>query len=243
MGSYKSVKVLEQGGVEVLFANGNSYVGQPTKDIFGELDNTDGLRGLCQSKFPGVTMSKTYVSGKYTTASGNIYNGMFTNKALMANGNEVLKSQFVEGTVDVATSTGRYVGEAKSTNFHGKGKLILKSGNSYEGNFVNSLLDPKSAMVVCVKLASGDSYEGEVLNGLLHGQGVIRCANGDYYEGRFEKGKFLGNGQVRVTDKKGMVYEGNVQNFEYEQDGKVKKVAKYGGKLLAESLSPGSIVY
>ena len=243
MGSYKSVKVLEQGGVEVLFANGNSYVGQPTKDIFGDLNDTDGLRDLCQSKFPGVTVSKLYVSGKYTTASGNIYNGVFTNKALVANSDEVLMSQFVEGSVDVATSTGRYVGEAKSTKFQGKGKLILKSGNSYEGNFVKCVLDPKSAMVVCVKLVSGDSYEGEVLNGLLHGQGVIRCANGDYYEGRFEKGKFLGNGQVRVTDKKGMVYEGNVQNFEYQQDGKVKKVAKYGGKLPVESLAPGFIVY
>ena len=61
----------------------------------------------------------------------------------------------------------------------GNGKMILKDGSSYEGNFDNDKFHG-FGKYTC---ASGVTYEGNWVNGLRSGKGKYVSKNGSSYEG------------------------------------------------------------
>jgi hypothetical protein len=100
---------------------------------------------------------------------------------------------------------GRYYGEVRDAQFHGRGRIVWPNGTRYEGEFRNGqfsgqgrYVDPHSA-----------SYEGRFENGQFHGRGKLHYANGDVYEGEFADGRPHGRGKFTLAET-GDVYEGDV---------------------------------
>jgi hypothetical protein len=52
---------------------------------------------------------------------------------------------------------------------HGKGKIIFKNNNSYEGDLKYGILESKDAKIVFDK--DGIIYQGEIKNNQIHGKG------------------------------------------------------------------------
>lgn len=234
VGGYKSIKVLARNKIEAHLNNGDYYIGEPTGHIQGCLGPNIG--NLLKSS------DKTF-NGEYKTGKGNIYKGEF----LYVDLNNVryyafksMEKRLVKGLIDADTSEGRFVGEINNGKIDGKGKIVLKNGHIYKGQFVNGVLDVYTPAEVSVNMLTGDKYEGEILNGKLHGKGCVKCANGDYYKGEFQFGKFMGTGNVRVTTKKG-VYEGAVVSNQCQKVGTIKKIPTYKGVLPVEYVKVGTI--
>jgi len=84
----------------------------------------------------------------------------------------------------------------------GTGKLILESGDVYEGNFEADRLSGKGKYT----FANGDVYEGDFVSNVKSGQGKYVYADGEVYEGGF-----LGDtreGEGRMTKPDGSSYTG-----------------------------------
>lgn len=248
---YKKVSSTNPNSIEVILVNGSSYIGEPTKEIATLYGKDLGLDICDNYSIQRDFLNKETIKGEFTTANGNKYKGEFGLKfPKKENPNEYktyttfesMEKRLVKGTIDVATSEGRFVGEVANGKINGKGKVSLKNGNTYEGKFIDGVLDVYTPAKVSVKMPTGDRYEGEILNGKLHGKGHVKCVNGDFYKGVFQAGKFSGTGDVRVTTKKGVVYNGAVVGNVCQKVGAVKKIPAYKGVLPAESIKVGTIL-
>lgn len=94
-----------------------------------------------------------------------------------------------------------YEGEIENGKPNGKGKIIRKSGATYEGIFKNGLLQGMG------KYTFGkDSYEGEFKDGTFDGIGKYISENGDVYEGEFKE--VVRHGIGKYIWSNGDVYEG-----------------------------------
>lgn len=87
----------------------------------------------------------------------------------------------------------------------GKGKLEMKNGNVYEGNF----FDGEMTGYGVFRFASGKVYEGEILKGIMHGKGRYNMIV-SVYTGDFFRGNMTGKGKLVMLDgaTKGDEYEG-----------------------------------
>lgn len=85
---------------------------------------------------------------------------------------------------------------------HGIGKLVFKSGTSYEGEHWHGKYKGQGIMV----FASGNVYDGEWRDGVRNGCGESRYANKDRYVGTFKNDKKHGEGSYFY--KNGNVYVG-----------------------------------
>ena len=85
---------------------------------------------------------------------------------------------------------------------HGKGKLVFKSGTSYEGEFNDGTYEGNGIM----KFANGSTYDGEWKAGVRSGFGESTYANGDRFNGTFAKDKKHGEGSYFY--KNGNAYVG-----------------------------------
>ena len=81
-------------------------------------------------------------------------------------------------------------------------KERLKTINEWKGKIIFS---------------DGGSYEGSWLNGVIEGNGIAKYANGLIYEGAFSHDKNNGFGTMTYSD--GYVYKGNWKNGIQEGDG------------------------
>jgi len=61
------------------------------------------------------------------------------------------------------------------------GKMMNWDGTTYEGTFVNGLLEGEGIK----KHSNLDVYRGEFKGGKQHGQGTLRRPNGDEYVGQW----------------------------------------------------------
>lgn len=77
----------------------------------------------------------------------------------------------------------------------GKGVIILKSGDRYEGDFLNDYRDGKGVQVS----KDGSRYEGEFKQGKFHGKGKIVKSNGEMFDGYWENGKALSDQAATQT--------------------------------------------
>lgn len=241
---------VQKGIVSVALLDGCLYNGEPTKDIVEKYGRIFGLEmALDPVEINRHYFAKKTIKGVYVVANGNKYSGEFALKIPKRdNPNEFvtietlgfMEKRLVKGLIDADTSEGRFVGEINNGKIDGKGKIVLKNGHIYKGQFANGVLDVYTPAEVSVNMLTGDKYEGEILNGKLHGKGCVKCANGDYYKGEFQFGKFMGTGNVRVTTKKG-VYEGAVVSNQCQKVGTIKKIPAYKGVLPVEYVKVGTI--
>lgn len=72
-----------------------------------------------------------------------------------------------------------YRGEWVDDRYHGQGKLILNTGEIYEGRFENGL---KNGIGILEHI-DGSIYEGDWKDGKIQGMGTYRWKNGKSYTG------------------------------------------------------------
>jgi len=101
------------------------------------------------------------------------------------------------------TDGGRYVGQWKSSQRHGKGIYQGANGFEYAGDWV----DGRKHGVGILTYPSGERYVGDFLDGKFHGTGVFLTANGDRYEGQFQENRPNGFGKFKKVT--GDRYVGN----------------------------------
>ena len=76
-----------------------------------------------------------------------------------------------------------------SVTYAGHGKLLMKDGTYYEGQFVNGEINGHG-----FKFFAGANckYTGQFLNGEMHGHGVMQYRDESIYEGQWVKNKKQG---------------------------------------------------
>ncbi|XP_061115104.1 MORN repeat-containing protein 1-like [Conger conger] len=108
----------------------------------------------------------------------------------------------------------RYEGEWKMGKKHGRGKLLMKDGSFYEGEFVKGEIEGNGLRYWA---HSGDSYSGQFKHGELHGSGVMRSAGGKKFEGEYCYGIREGHGCF--LDMEGHTYEGSFHENQKHGEG------------------------
>jgi hypothetical protein len=118
-----------------------------------------------------------------------------------------------------------------------QGQLIFKSGDIYEGTWINDRLEGqcrllKANMTVLVQFINGHMssnatiqykdgrvYTGNVVNLSPHGHGQLKWPNGKIFKGDFCDGVFDGAGRMNFPN--GDVYEGLWENGKRTGKGKM----------------------
>ncbi len=85
---------------------------------------------------------------------------------------------------------GRYRGQTRDGEFHGKGRYDWPNGDRYVGQWKDGDQHGRGTFI----WADGGSYTGQWKNGKEHGKGVQRLADGDTYRGDFRNGERDGDG-------------------------------------------------
>ncbi|XP_044137785.1 MORN repeat-containing protein 1 [Bufo gargarizans] len=115
-----------------------------------------------------------------------------------------------------ANSFFRYEGEWKDGKKHGHGKLLLRDGSYYEGEFVRGEITGNGLRYWA---ALGNTYSGEFQDGEFHGHGVMKYKDGGRYVGEFVFGIREGHGSL--VDKDGQTYSGAFHNNKRHGDGQM----------------------
>ncbi|KAM4703196.1 MORN repeat-containing protein 1 [Rhinophrynus dorsalis] len=110
----------------------------------------------------------------------------------------------------------RYEGEWKSGKKHGLGKLLLKDGSFYEGEFLDGEITGNGRRYWA---SNGNTYSGEFQAGELHGHGVMQYKDGGRYEGEFVFGIREGHGSL--MDEEGQTYSGAFHNNKKYGEGEI----------------------
>ncbi|KAK3765840.1 hypothetical protein RRG08_026307 [Elysia crispata] len=118
------------------------------------------------------------------------------------------------GTYVFENSFFRYEGEWMKGKKHGHGKLLMKDGTYYEGQFINGEINGNGYKFFA---SSKAKYTGQFLNGEMHGHGIMTYHNGNVYEGQWYKNKKQGFGILRTSDK--AVYEGTFHGHVRDGEG------------------------
>ena len=93
----------------------------------------------------------------------------------------------------------------------GEGTMTYNTGESYSGEYVQSLADGKGKYT----FINGDVYEGSFRGGKMHGPGVYKYHTGDTYYGYMRNGSKCDN-HARYAYKSGDVYFGRFhKNYPY----------------------------
>lgn len=119
-----------------------------------------------------------------------------------------------------------YIGEMKGGQFHGKGTLTWKNGDTYEGDWNNGVRDGHGI----ARWTSGDRYEGAFRNDKMHGKGIYRWRGGDRYEGDWVDGERTGLGSKTNSD--GSIASGTWQ--------KGRLIQRFSVPPLADSIPAGA---
>ena len=89
---------------------------------------------------------------------------------------------------------GKYEGEFQGYQRHGKGKMVYKNGDVYDGYWKDGLLHGHGTYT---KSGGNETYSGNYVNGVLQGKVTCYSKSGAYeqiYEGEFRDGLFEGKG-------------------------------------------------
>ena len=123
----------------------------------------------------------------------------------------------------------KYIGFFKNGMFEGRGRLILRKGDYFEGEFkqnkangfgkyvnikgeiyIGNWVDDKQEGDGELILKDGSRYNGQFKKGLKNGKGKISWTDSSYYEGDFVNNYFDGYGVYMMRNKK--VYIGEWKN-------------------------------
>jgi hypothetical protein len=150
--------------------------------------------------------------GKWTSPGGESRKGTF------------LDGEFKEGTVVMKLSDSiTYEGGYKNGKFNGENGTLRGENNNIilEGTFEDGKF--KEGIATMADNPDGSTYGGPIVNGVPSGRGKIVHLNGDYEEGIFEDGSFC-SGIKKVTNLKGLSYEGGYEDKEWKGSGYGKLV-------------------
>ena len=126
-----------------------------------------------------------FVNKPYLTKQ---YEGMFVN------------GEFDQGTITLQTGE-VFIGICKNKLFTGKGKLNVEGKYSYEGDWVNGLIQGNGKMIINDTLSIASSsilvkeYEGFFTNGKFE-KGIIRSESNGELKGVLKDGEFSGEGKI-----------------------------------------------
>ncbi|KAG2459359.1 MORN1 protein, partial [Polypterus senegalus] len=109
-----------------------------------------------------------------------------------------------------------YVGEVKKNLRDGNGKLVMKDGSYYEGEFKDGEINGNGLRYWA---STGNTYSGQFCFGELHGHGVMQYGKGGQYEGEFSYG--LRDGHGCLFDKEGNAYQGSFHKNKKHGEGQI----------------------
>lgn len=99
-----------------------------------------------------------------------------------------------------------YQGEMRDGRPNGKGRLEIRTGENFDGEWVNGVLEGSGVHVD----PDGNRYEGMFLAGKPNGEGRYLARTGEIFEGTFKDGLRQGKGRTRLAG--GTVYESEWDN-------------------------------
>jgi hypothetical protein len=102
---------------------------------------------------------------------------------------------------DPKTVYSSYSGEMRDGRPYGKGRLEVRSGEVFDGDWVNGLLDGEGVHID----ADGNRFEGGFSAGRPNGKGRYYARTGEIFEGSFVHGLRQGKGRTRLAG--GTTYE------------------------------------
>ncbi|XP_050305239.1 MORN repeat-containing protein 3-like isoform X2 [Anthonomus grandis grandis] len=110
----------------------------------------------------------------------------------------------------------KYIGEWKNDKKTGKGRIITRNDELYEGDMEN---DRRHGFgVLAQRIPNTDVYQlcyrGDWKNGRMHGHGMRIYPDGSFYIGEFMNGKRHGHGQQWYAD--GAFFDGYFKNDKKE---------------------------
>ena len=88
-----------------------------------------------------------------------------------------------------------YQGEMRDGRPNGRGRLEIRSGEVFEGDWVNGALEGSGIHVD----AAGDRYEGEFVGGVAQGPGRLMAKTGEIFSGAFRNGLKHGKGKTTLA--------------------------------------------
>lgn len=139
------------------------------------------------------------VRGKHTDAKGEvIFDGEVDEDQVMVNGFEKIDME----------KAGTYTGDVKDKMAHGKGKLTLEDGRTFEGTFHQGALVGHN---IFIDLYNQKVYEGEMKDGKPNGEGTQISWNGEVQKGTFVNGKLQHGKKI---DMSGNISEGDFHENE-----------------------------
>ena len=94
-----------------------------------------------------------------------------------------------------------YQGEMRDGRPNGDGRLEIRSGEMFEGQWSNGLLEGRGVRVD----VDGNRYEGQFSAGVPNGEGRFLARTGEIFEGNFVNGLRQGKGKTRLAG--GTTYE------------------------------------
>jgi hypothetical protein len=130
-----------------------------------------------------------------------------------------------EGTKTFATG-GKYVGEFRNGQLHGRGKHIYSDGSTYVGEFRGGNFNGQGVL----SYVNGDKYVGQFADGKPNGSGTLEYANGANYVGEFRDGQPNGKGTKTFSNKS--KYAGEIKDGVF--DGRGTLTLHGGAKYVGE---------
>ena len=168
--------------------------------------------------------------GEQIDYNGTIYEGGFLNGLFFGKGSikfkngdefkgefyegEMRKGTFIYGNEDNSEKNYIYIGELNGEIRNGKGKMIYRNRDIYEGDWKHNKKHGKGILYF-----DKGKYDGEFYKDYFDGEGTLTYNNGNIYKGKWKKNKKNG--------------KGTLTKLEYEYKGDWKDDLKNGkGKLI-----------
>ena len=171
----------------------------------GELIYADGSQKLGTFYNNEFTGWNTYIDPE-----GTLYVGFFQGDKLNGKGlkyvlekDHIYKGDFVNfmrhGYGKDYRATSKYEGQFINEKKNGQGKIELKTGDIYIGEFKNNTI---SGVGKYIWKNGKHEYEGNFLNGKFHGEGLYRWGNNQYFKGSYVNGVKQGKGEIGYNNGK-----------------------------------------
>lgn len=186
-----------EGFVIILYKNETVYIGEMSESQ----KNGHGIRTFQNTDIYYIGnyfKNQKHGQGRVLRISDDfeIYNGSWENDVKHGRGY-------------YCTEEGEYNGEFVNDEMEGKGRLVFKNMDVFEGSFKYGVRQGFGIL----KFGNGDVYEGYFVDGLMHGNGVYIWRNGMSFHGSFFENQITNKGVLEFRDFK--VFD-TPQNIKYD---------------------------
>ncbi|XP_046895291.1 MORN repeat-containing protein 1-like [Hypomesus transpacificus] len=147
--------------------------------------------------------------------AGNVKNQKRNPSCYVGEAKNLLRNGF--GMYVYPNSFFRYEGQWDMGEKHGHGKLLMKDGSYYEGDFSHGEIEGNGKRFWA---KTGHTYSGQFSKGELHGYGAMERANGERYEGEFSSG--LRDGHGFLEDQYRQTYKGSFHENKRHGEGQMQ---------------------